>query len=180
MKTRYDSGATGHYFMEGDQVWMYTPKRRRGLSLKLQQNWEGPYTIVKKLNDVIYRVQKSPNAKPKVIRINRLTPTGLLITVRCNETAGTSVFEEGSSVTNMESRFPAMQVLWLGRVFYKVKHEVTSATVIAPLTLATNLATILAIWRQIWRPWRQIDDSRKCKPFLDISTRKGNTRENTM
>ncbi|GBN69664.1 hypothetical protein AVEN_32412-1 [Araneus ventricosus] len=45
---------------------MYNPKRRRGLSPKLQQNWEGPYTIVKKLNDVIYRVQRSPNAKPKV------------------------------------------------------------------------------------------------------------------
>ncbi|GBN05094.1 hypothetical protein AVEN_1059-1 [Araneus ventricosus] len=35
-------------------------------------------------------------------------------------------------------------------------------------TLATNLATILAIWR----PWRQMDDSRKCNPFPDISTRK--------
>ncbi|GBN50381.1 hypothetical protein AVEN_124459-1 [Araneus ventricosus] len=80
----------------------------------------------------------------------------------------------------MESRFPAMQVLWLGREFYKVKHGVTSVTVMVPLTLATSLATILAIWRQIWRPWRQIDESRKCNPFLDISTRKGNTRENTM
>ncbi|GBM11585.1 hypothetical protein AVEN_180137-1 [Araneus ventricosus] len=76
----------------------------------------------------------------------------------------------------MESRFPAMQVLWLGRGFYKVKHGVTLATVMAPLTLSMNLATILAIWR----PWRQIDDSRKCNPFLDISTRKGNTRENSM
>ncbi|GBM75899.1 hypothetical protein AVEN_49620-1, partial [Araneus ventricosus] len=53
-------------------------------------------------------------------------------------------------VTNMESRFPAKQVLWLGREFYKVKHGVTSATVMVPLTLATNfdhfgdLATNLA------------------------------------
>ncbi|GBN52972.1 hypothetical protein AVEN_47392-1 [Araneus ventricosus] len=70
MKTR----ATDYHFKEGDLIWMYNPKRRRGLSPKLQQNWEGPYTIVKKLNDVIYRVQRSPNAKPKVIHINRLTP----------------------------------------------------------------------------------------------------------
>ncbi|GBN25219.1 hypothetical protein AVEN_211696-1, partial [Araneus ventricosus] len=34
MKTRYDSGATSHHFKEGDQVWMYNPKRRRGLSPK--------------------------------------------------------------------------------------------------------------------------------------------------
>ncbi|GBN25177.1 hypothetical protein AVEN_164512-1, partial [Araneus ventricosus] len=53
---------------------MYNPKRRRGLSPKLQQNWERPYTVVKKLNDVVYRVQMSPNAKPKVIYINRLAP----------------------------------------------------------------------------------------------------------
>ncbi|GBL78026.1 hypothetical protein AVEN_143336-1 [Araneus ventricosus] len=74
MKTRYDSRATDHHFKEGDLVWMYNPKRRRGLSPKLQQNWEGPYTVVKKLNDVVYWVQRSPNTKPKVIHINRLAP----------------------------------------------------------------------------------------------------------
>ncbi|GBM56896.1 hypothetical protein AVEN_227389-2 [Araneus ventricosus] len=74
MKTRYDSGVTGHHFKEADQVWMFNPKRRWGLSPKLQQNWDGPYTIVKKLNDVIYRVQRSPNSKPKFIHINRLNP----------------------------------------------------------------------------------------------------------
>ncbi|GBM55918.1 hypothetical protein AVEN_55856-1 [Araneus ventricosus] len=80
-----------------------------------------------------------------------------------------TLLEDNYSVTNMESRFPAMRVLWLGREFHKVKHGVTSATVMAPLTLAT----ILTIWRQI-------DDYRQCNPFLDISTRKGNTRENSM
>ncbi|GBN29397.1 hypothetical protein AVEN_174590-1 [Araneus ventricosus] len=30
MKTLYDSGATDHHFKEGDQVWIYTPKRRMG------------------------------------------------------------------------------------------------------------------------------------------------------
>ncbi|GBM14823.1 hypothetical protein AVEN_36688-1 [Araneus ventricosus] len=74
MKIRYDSRATDHHFKEGDLVWMYNPKRRRGLSPKLQQNWKGPYTVVKKLNDVVYRVQRSPNVKPKVIHINRLAP----------------------------------------------------------------------------------------------------------
>ncbi|GBO46059.1 hypothetical protein AVEN_8793-1 [Araneus ventricosus] len=74
MKTRYDSRATNYHFKEGDLVWMYNPKPRRGLSPKLQQNWEGPFTDVKKLNGVVYRVQRSPNAKPKVIHINRLAP----------------------------------------------------------------------------------------------------------
>ncbi|GBN03697.1 hypothetical protein AVEN_258828-1 [Araneus ventricosus] len=72
MKTRYDSGEVDQHFNVGDQVWMYNPKRRRGLSPKLQQKWEGPYTIVKRLNDAIYRVRRSPNAKPKIIAIKRL------------------------------------------------------------------------------------------------------------
>ncbi|GBM68173.1 hypothetical protein AVEN_5145-1 [Araneus ventricosus] len=76
MKTRYDSRASDHHFKEGDLIWKYNPNRRRGLSTKLRQNWEGPYIVVKKLNDIVYRVQRSPNAKPKVIHINRLAPYG--------------------------------------------------------------------------------------------------------
>ncbi|GBN04648.1 hypothetical protein AVEN_131429-1 [Araneus ventricosus] len=74
MKPHYDSRATNHHFKEGDIVWMYNPKRRRGLSRKLQQNWEGTYTIVKKFNNVLYRVQRSRNAKPEITHINQLAP----------------------------------------------------------------------------------------------------------
>ncbi|GBM12182.1 hypothetical protein AVEN_20994-1 [Araneus ventricosus] len=74
MKTRYDSIATDHHFKEGYQVWTYNPKIRRGLSSKQQQNWKGPYTVVKKLNDDVFIIQRSPNAKPKVIHVNRPAP----------------------------------------------------------------------------------------------------------
>ncbi|GBM54890.1 hypothetical protein AVEN_158322-1 [Araneus ventricosus] len=66
MKTRYESKATDHHFKEGDLVWMYNPKRRRGPSPKLQQNWEGPYTIVKKLNDIVYRGRPTPSQKSSI------------------------------------------------------------------------------------------------------------------
>ncbi|GFV21185.1 retrovirus-related Pol polyprotein from transposon 297 [Trichonephila clavipes] len=36
MKTRYDARATGHDFHEGDKVWLWNPKRRKGLPPKLQ------------------------------------------------------------------------------------------------------------------------------------------------
>ncbi|GBM38480.1 hypothetical protein AVEN_24577-1 [Araneus ventricosus] len=39
-------------------VCIYNPKRIRGMNPKIQQNWEGPYTIVKKLNNIVYRVQR--------------------------------------------------------------------------------------------------------------------------
>ncbi|GFV47320.1 retrovirus-related Pol polyprotein from transposon 412 [Trichonephila clavipes] len=74
MKTRYDTRATGHNFHESDKVWLWNPKRRKGLSLKLQTNWESPYTVLKRRNDVMVRIPKSPHSKPKVIHYNRLAP----------------------------------------------------------------------------------------------------------
>ncbi|GFV15901.1 retrovirus-related Pol polyprotein from transposon 412 [Trichonephila clavipes] len=74
MKTRYDARATGHDFREDDKVWLWNPKRRKGLPPKLQTNWEGPYTVLKRLNDVVVRIQKSPHSEPKVIHYNRLAP----------------------------------------------------------------------------------------------------------
>ncbi|GBM57834.1 Retrovirus-related Pol polyprotein from transposon 297 [Araneus ventricosus] len=73
-RTHYDSRVTDHHFKKGDLVWVCNPKQRRGLSPKPRQKCEGPYTAVKKLNDVVYRVQRSPKVKPKVIHINRLVP----------------------------------------------------------------------------------------------------------
>ncbi|GBM10896.1 hypothetical protein AVEN_42146-1 [Araneus ventricosus] len=73
-KTSCDSRATDHHFKESDLVCVGNTKRRRGLSPKPRQNWEEPYTVVRKLNDVVYRVKRSPNTKPKVIHVNRLVP----------------------------------------------------------------------------------------------------------
>ncbi|GBN12731.1 hypothetical protein AVEN_174004-1 [Araneus ventricosus] len=72
----------------------------------------------------------------------------------------------------MESRFPAMCVLWLGREFYRDKYGMTSAATSGSLTLATNLATILATWR------RNIG-SQRCWNLLDISIRRKDTLECT-
>ncbi|GBN68757.1 hypothetical protein AVEN_221205-1 [Araneus ventricosus] len=93
MKTRYDSRVRDHHFIDGDIVRMYDRKPWRSLSSKLHQNWDGPYTVVKKLNYVVYRVQRSPNAKSKVIHINQLAPY--------RATDYSADFEEGSSVTKL-------------------------------------------------------------------------------
>ncbi|GFX20791.1 retrovirus-related Pol polyprotein from transposon 412 [Trichonephila clavipes] len=63
MKTRYDTKATGHQFKEGDKVWFYNPTRRKGLSPKLQSHWDGPYTILKIINDVVIRIR--PDLNPR-------------------------------------------------------------------------------------------------------------------
>ncbi|KAJ8913143.1 hypothetical protein NQ315_006061 [Exocentrus adspersus] len=74
MKTRYDLRANTGGFQVGEKVWLYNPKRTKGKSPKLQKSWEGPYTVVTRLNDVVYRIQKNPQAKMKVVHIDRLTP----------------------------------------------------------------------------------------------------------
>ncbi|GBN10269.1 hypothetical protein AVEN_153180-1 [Araneus ventricosus] len=66
MKTRYDSRVTDHHFKEGDLIWKYNPKRRRSLSPKLQQNWEGPFTVIKKLNAVEYRGRPTQSQKSSI------------------------------------------------------------------------------------------------------------------
>ena len=74
MKERYDVNAEKGGYQTGDLVWLFDPRRRRGLSPKLQRSWDGPYEVRKRINDVIYRVRKTPNSKPRVVHFNRLAP----------------------------------------------------------------------------------------------------------
>ncbi|KAJ8945577.1 hypothetical protein NQ318_010434 [Aromia moschata] len=74
MKETYDINANDGRYQPGNQVWLYNPQRRRGLSPKLQSSWEGPYEVVTRINDVVYRIQKLPRGKPSVVHFNRLAP----------------------------------------------------------------------------------------------------------
>ncbi|KAJ8940309.1 hypothetical protein NQ318_014382 [Aromia moschata] len=74
MKETYDINANDGRYQPGNQVWLYNPQRRRGLSPKLQNSWEGPYEVVTRINDVVYRIQKLPRGKPRVVHFNRLAP----------------------------------------------------------------------------------------------------------
>jgi hypothetical protein len=74
MKTRYDQLANSAGFQEGDRVWLYRPIRKRGKSPKLQTCWEGPYTVITRINDVVYRIQRRSRAKMMVVHLDRLAP----------------------------------------------------------------------------------------------------------
>jgi transposase InsO family protein len=72
MKKRYDVCASDEVFKVGELVWLYNPRRRKGLSPKLMCDWEGPCVIVKQINELLYRVRKSNRDKPRIIHRNRL------------------------------------------------------------------------------------------------------------
>lgn len=72
MKACYDKKARQVSFEEGQRVWLFNPQKRRGRAPKLQSNWEGPYTIVKKLSDVVFCIRKTLRHREKVIHADRL------------------------------------------------------------------------------------------------------------
>ena len=73
-KRLYDHKLNVSKFKQGDPVWFFNPRRRKGYSPKLQRPWEGPYTIVKKINDVVYRIRRSPSSKCNVVHHDKLQP----------------------------------------------------------------------------------------------------------
>ena len=51
----------------GDLVWLHSPRKYVGLNPKLQRPWEGPCTVIDKLNDVLYQIVRNSRCKPKVV-----------------------------------------------------------------------------------------------------------------
>ncbi len=74
MRKRYDVHSAACIFNEGDQVWLYNPRKKQGRSLKLMRLWEGPYLDIKRLNDLVYRIQRQrvKKGKLRVLYRNRL------------------------------------------------------------------------------------------------------------
>ena len=72
MKRLYDRSKHFNSYNASDAVWFYNPLRTKGLNPKLQRPWQGPFLVTERINDVIYRIKRSPRAKPKVVHHDRL------------------------------------------------------------------------------------------------------------
>ena len=73
-KRNYDKRLAGRSFTVGDSVWLHLVRRKKGRNAKLDCPWQGTYLVISVLSDVVYRIQKSKNAKPKVVHSDRLKP----------------------------------------------------------------------------------------------------------
>ena len=71
-KARYDCKVRHTLFQEGQKVWFFNPRRMKGKAPKLQSNWEGPFFVVKKLNEVVYCIRKSLRHRSKIVHADRL------------------------------------------------------------------------------------------------------------
>ena len=54
MKERYDLSSQGKTLERRDAIWLFNPQRKKS------RNWKGPYLVIKRINDVIYRIQLGP------------------------------------------------------------------------------------------------------------------------
>ena len=45
-KMYYDTKSSDNTYKAGDPIWLYDPKKKKGVSSKLSRNWEGSYTVV--------------------------------------------------------------------------------------------------------------------------------------
>ena len=65
---------TGEPFKKDDRVWVHQPCTGKTISRKLHQPWTGPYRVIKRISDTMYRVQLIGGRKRKVVHFNRLKP----------------------------------------------------------------------------------------------------------
>ena len=71
MKSWYDTRVHAVEFQPGEREW-YQPRRVKGKCPKLQADWEGPHTVTDRINDAVYRIQRSPRKKCKVVHVRSL------------------------------------------------------------------------------------------------------------
>ena len=56
----------------GQRVWLYNPRRKKGLSPKLQSPWDGPWEVVEALTDVTFRIRRGAKQRSRVVHSDRL------------------------------------------------------------------------------------------------------------
>lgn len=73
-KNSYDFRANFQYYSEGELVWVQNKARKRGLCPKLQRRYKGPFRVVERVTDVLYRLMSVEGGPECVVHFNRLKP----------------------------------------------------------------------------------------------------------
>ena len=71
-KRNYDRHTNDETFTEGQFVWLRHDQRKKGISPKLTNRWDGPFRVITKLSNVTYRIQRTPRTPQKIVHYDRL------------------------------------------------------------------------------------------------------------
>ena len=73
-KAAHDFRVNFQYYSVGELVWVQNKARKRGLCPKLQRRYKGPYKVLERVTDVLYRLTWEGGGPDIVIHFNRLKP----------------------------------------------------------------------------------------------------------
>ena len=73
-KRLYDRKISSYSYSKNDAVWLRVYVKPRGLSKKLQLRWEGPFKVIEKISDLVFKGQRNRKARCKIVHFNRLKP----------------------------------------------------------------------------------------------------------
>ena len=100
--------------------WLYNPQIRNGCCPKLSSDWEGLYTVVTRINDVVYRIRLGSKRKMKIVHFGRH--------MKYNSSAvDVSDREEGAVLRNKPIRRPVTRPM--GSCMYVADASLSATTV---------------------------------------------------
>jgi hypothetical protein len=75
-KKYYDRSAEPREFDVGQRCWLYDPSNKKGVSAKLKTRWLGPFLIVNRVTNLLYRLRHCETGKelPSLTHVNRMRP----------------------------------------------------------------------------------------------------------
>jgi len=72
MKTNYDASIKPRQFEVGAFVLLFTPQRKKNVYGRWHVAWQGPFRVMKKLNQSNYVIQRSSRSRSFVVHGDRL------------------------------------------------------------------------------------------------------------
>jgi len=71
-KHYYDLRVKPASYKQGDLVWLWSTRRKKGRTPKWQRRFTGPYTVVKPIGPVNYQITRSAKSKSFVVHVDKL------------------------------------------------------------------------------------------------------------
>ena len=71
-KHHYDVNCKENMFDPGDAVWLLNETRKVGQNPKLQPTYLGPYVVLERLNNLVYKIQLDDRGQERIVNHDKL------------------------------------------------------------------------------------------------------------
>ena len=74
MKEYYDAKMSINQYNRGDLVWYASESKQLHMAPKLRVPFQGPYLVLDRLGDLLFKIQLDAKGKQKIVRHDKLKP----------------------------------------------------------------------------------------------------------